>query len=591
MNFKDFKKVDVTSTHTVFKHPSGHTIQIAHDSLTPEQKKQMREIPIQSAMEKLREQREAVKMAKGGGLYENIHAKRERIEQGSGERMRKPGSKGAPTEEAFKQSAKTAKKMAEGGEVEGDEDAFEKLQSEMQQAKEMPMPGEAPYSVPVQGSPVAGYAQDLLQQRPDLNPQELQQIMQKAPEGLQGRTPNQILGVGSVEQAAKPEEKLENVQLEQPSPEQPQVAGSPSIGAAIGVEGALQQIEGARELAEAQKVKSIAETEAIGKSLQQMQESLTAAQKQRQLIQSNIDRLTKSVEEGTLKPDRVLGTGTNKIMNVIGLVLGGAMQFATLGIVPNLIKKAIDDDIEQQKSELEQKNNLLSYNLKLLGNINDAENVTRMQMATIADLQARKAALKSSDKEAMGRYMVASGEIQSKLFAPYMQQIEQQAAIRQAASQPITSPGQVLNMIQSRIVDKNSQRQAIKEYGEYKNLMSGVDRVKQVMQEQADLNTLANRIKAPIQTSQRLKTMQAQLFPIIKNMTGEGRLTDTELETLIKPFMVKLTTSPETVNQMTTDLINSIMSKMGSVTPTLELYQINLPKPIQAKQLPTMKRK
>ena len=44
------------------------------------------------------------------GLYENIHAKRKRIKAGSGEKMRKPGTKGAPTAKAFKQSAKTAKK-------------------------------------------------------------------------------------------------------------------------------------------------------------------------------------------------------------------------------------------------------------------------------------------------------------------------------------------------------------------------------------------------------------------------------------------------------------------------------------------------
>ena len=44
------------------------------------------------------------------GLYANIHAKRERIAKGSGEKMRKVGSKGAPTSEAFKESAKTAKK-------------------------------------------------------------------------------------------------------------------------------------------------------------------------------------------------------------------------------------------------------------------------------------------------------------------------------------------------------------------------------------------------------------------------------------------------------------------------------------------------
>ena len=44
------------------------------------------------------------------GLYSNIHAKRERIKAGSGEKMRKPGEKGAPTAQNFKESAKTVKK-------------------------------------------------------------------------------------------------------------------------------------------------------------------------------------------------------------------------------------------------------------------------------------------------------------------------------------------------------------------------------------------------------------------------------------------------------------------------------------------------
>lgn len=48
------------------------------------------------------------------GLYENIHSKRKRIAEGSGEKMRKPGTKGAPTAKDFKQSAKTAKKGKNG---------------------------------------------------------------------------------------------------------------------------------------------------------------------------------------------------------------------------------------------------------------------------------------------------------------------------------------------------------------------------------------------------------------------------------------------------------------------------------------------
>lgn len=53
---------------------------------------------------------DAPKKKSGGGLYANIHAKRERIEEGSKEKMRKPGSKGAPTAEAFKASERTARK-------------------------------------------------------------------------------------------------------------------------------------------------------------------------------------------------------------------------------------------------------------------------------------------------------------------------------------------------------------------------------------------------------------------------------------------------------------------------------------------------
>jgi len=48
-------------------------------------------------------------MPKKRGLYANIQAKRKRIAAGSGEKMRKPGSKGAPTAAAFKAAAKTAK--------------------------------------------------------------------------------------------------------------------------------------------------------------------------------------------------------------------------------------------------------------------------------------------------------------------------------------------------------------------------------------------------------------------------------------------------------------------------------------------------
>jgi hypothetical protein len=60
-------------------------------------------------LELLRHQVKEIVMA-SKGLYANIAAKKKRIAAGSGEKMRKPGAKGAPSSKAFKQAAKTAKK-------------------------------------------------------------------------------------------------------------------------------------------------------------------------------------------------------------------------------------------------------------------------------------------------------------------------------------------------------------------------------------------------------------------------------------------------------------------------------------------------
>jgi hypothetical protein len=62
--------------------------------------------------ESRRDDTDFTEYAEGGkvGLYANINAKRKRIASGSGEKMRKPGSKGAPSNQDFINSAKTAKK-------------------------------------------------------------------------------------------------------------------------------------------------------------------------------------------------------------------------------------------------------------------------------------------------------------------------------------------------------------------------------------------------------------------------------------------------------------------------------------------------
>jgi hypothetical protein len=65
------------------------------------------------------EVKEAVVTEEKPGLYANIHAKQRRIKNGSGEHMRKPGSKGAPTAKAFREAQKTVKENIDAGIEEG----------------------------------------------------------------------------------------------------------------------------------------------------------------------------------------------------------------------------------------------------------------------------------------------------------------------------------------------------------------------------------------------------------------------------------------------------------------------------------------
>ena len=70
--------------------------------------------PVKQAVAIAYSVKRSVNKKAGGGLWDNIHAKQERIKHGSGEHMRKPGAKGAPTAADFKAAAKTTK-LSKGG--------------------------------------------------------------------------------------------------------------------------------------------------------------------------------------------------------------------------------------------------------------------------------------------------------------------------------------------------------------------------------------------------------------------------------------------------------------------------------------------
>lgn len=562
MNFKDFKKIDTTATHTIFKHKDGHLLHVANDKLPKELKKEMKDIPTQSVMERLREEKKVQKMNQGGM---------------------------AQLKELYN------KKMADGGEVEdyiGDDDMVQMGEPEVEYSSSTPslsqLTPEMKEALLAQASEQTKVSQANL---------EKQAAQEKKTKGAQEAAEyfKRQYGVEFPElQAVVPKEAkpaLSNVPLPgAATPEQaaqaPVVTGA---GEMMGLEGAMQQIAGAQGIAAGQQEAAAAQAEAMDAALKQRQQALNDLKQIRERTVGHVESLRRDLEENKLDPSRVLGSGSERVFKTIGLILGGLATTATGGMAAplNLIKREMDEDIAKQKSEIDTKNNLLGYNLKLLGNIEEAEALTRLQYADTINFISQRSALKSAGKEAQSRAQLFAGQIQQQIMAPIMSQIEQRAAAQSMMSKEPSSPTQVMQRI--NMLPPGQRRMAVKEYGEYQGIVSRMDQAKNVMQQQAKINTLAHRMLSPVQTSRLMANQKTQLFDIVKGIVGE-KMTDQDVKSLVDPLILRLYDSPQTADALTDQLLNTLKSKSKERMPTLILNGIDLPFPVKATPIPTRKK-
>lgn len=585
MNFKDFKKVDVTKTHTIFKHPSGHTIQVAHDSLTPEQKKQMREIPIQSAKERLREQREATKMAKGG-LYENIHAKRERIEAGSGERMRKPGSEGAPTEEAFKQAAKTVK-MAEGGvtpyfsEQEKQEmaenpeyaefltrvktkypEAYEKLdkQAQLQEAFKRIGVGEPKEYIPGKESGLD---------------------RQPVPQAPQGPTNLNLDKYLAPAQAPAPEEQ----------------AAMPK--SAYETELATRE-QAAMQIGEAQKKEAEEQVTNISNTANLLQKAAANALKEKKRLNGMINDVNQAIADQKIDPNRYMGNMSTlgRISTAIGLMLGG--MGAGLAGGQNLafksLESAIDRDIEAQKMDLNKKNNLLTAYYKMYGDVQQAELALKSQLLATSQLKAQEIAARSKSAQAAQQSQIllaqlgtAREQYENRLIQ--MKEDKNLAEGTKEQGRPLPSAQAIASYIQRYPDASEKDKEKTKEsYIEYAKGLDAIETLKKFMSDQYELSRLV-AFKDPGDRAQLLKSYKTVLAPVSKSVTGETRMSDSEFEKFVDPLISKVYTNPETVQKQINMLIQSKSSEMEGHLTRLSMMGLHFPKPITGQTVPSLQRK
>lgn len=366
------------------------------------------------------------------GLYANIHAKRLRIEHGSKERMRKPGSAGAPTADAFKESAKTAN-LASGGHV-GEKSMSYKIIKDAEDHYQVLHPDGSRFTVPKKGiskkmhdkiagmerfavgGKVASAKDDILDQpiassmddleQPEIPIEPTTPMNEMAPRLMP--EPSERIPASMMQRPSEQPRQIVPVEVPTPVPVPvavPAPAPTPivatpesAVDASGTVQQPIQQTEQTEKEAKAVTPTPVTMPPAAGVSTQPSvmgtvsnipqraiaglpayQQALTEAEKQiekdqaaaeartvdlQNHLKAQEEQVQKVLSEHKIDPSRKwssMGIG-NKILAGISIALGGigaGLSGSNKNYALEIINKAIDDDIDAQKSNRESAYNSL----------------------------------------------------------------------------------------------------------------------------------------------------------------------------------------------------------------------------------------
>jgi hypothetical protein len=541
MNFKDFKKVDVTKTHTVFQHPNGHTIHISHDSLTPEQKKQMRGIPVQSAMDKLRERHSSKgveRMYEGGETPYYSPQEKEQMESDP-EYAKFLAKVKTEHPEAYAEMDRKAKAM------------------EMLKSTEQPT---APVVPPMQATPV-------MQSQPTVS-------------------------------AAKPSFNLDLNQYLPQQPQQPNetVAQQPQQPTDVYRKSLETETKAGQEIKNIQQQEQEQQAKSIQGVMTQLQQTANYYTQEKDRVRKMRERVQREVLDQDIDPNRYVGNMSTmgRVSTALGLILGGIGAGMTGGknLAFEALQNAIDRDVDAQKLQLDKKNNLLTAYYKIYGDMEQAEAATKAQLMSMAQMQAGLITAKSQSKQAEQQNAILQAQAAAKIqqYDDAVAQVsadKQLSEITKVPTAPKPSDEQVFSYIDRKPTSDKQKDSAKEAYVEYFSGLEGIEVLKQLMNDQAKLSELTS-YRSPADRAQLLSTYKVALAPIVKSVTGETRMSDQEFKTFVDPLISKVYTDPETIKKQINILIQSKFPDMKKQLLKLKGVGLHYEMPLLEQTIPSI---
>lgn len=235
-----------------------------------------------------------------------------------------------------------------------------------------------------------------------------------------------------------------------PQPPKPdQIPGSQPqqnpMGAAMAQQGDMlgqgyqNEMSGIQNEAKAQGALGQQQSDILNKQVQAQQQAQSAYKASYDALDKERQAHMQDVKDGYIDPNKYWtgdkdGNGSHsKIMSGIGMILAGFNPTNRPNAAIEFLNKQMDMNLDAQKTNLNQKNNLLQANLRQFGNLKDATDMTRLMQADIVHNQLLGAAATASSPLAQAAAQKAAGQLQMQ-YAPLQQQMAMRRAMMSMAN-------------------------------------------------------------------------------------------------------------------------------------------------------------
>lgn len=535
LDLKKFKKVSSNKTHTIFKHPEGHLIHVAHMSLPKTQKLGLRSLET---------------FSEGGRVRPHPTP----VPTPSQELI--PITQDPERAKKLQDSFRNATAYAEGGKVE---------QPSLWDTLTTPIP---PTSLGRESLNVI--SNHLTPETVTLDDQP------SAPPA--GFEEGQRMPISSAPGVVGPVKTFEPIKkgydLSPPAPIDPE---ADPLGAnemekyyRTGYEQEQQGIQQeAQGLANQGEAKAAAGQELLEqqKTIQEhYQDEVNSLNQERQAFISDI-------QNAHIDPEHYISNMSTgqRVMTTIGLILGGLGSGGDPNKNPALqmLNKNIDRDIEAQKEQIGVKKTLLDANYKQFNNMHDATLATHAMikdmLANRLDIEANKA----SSPIVKARALQAGGKLRMDASTTFGQ-LAARRTLAKGMKNGKVNPGMAIQAL----VPKEMHGEAMKELGIQTQLDEADSQITQLLSKAHEASRFGKLGSLPwTSNSKLLAEVEARIMSIaISNWKGNP--TETEVKKLVKPYLSGMTDNPQDLARRVKGLQDMIHANSKG-TPILDTYGLS----------------